>query len=346
MLVCTLFYIGIFNLHQWHDTIRRLIDSRYPSYVLLAFYAILSYVIYPIADARKNIGKGSTADDAIIEPAMTLLTNAKLYSPLLYDGVPISPGPGWIIQNAPFALLGVFWLMPIFYIALFMLVTRVNFNRYRETNIALILISSSIIFWELLLKGHDIISMGFLFAVFVVLLFRQSTRKGAGYPSLLFLAVAIGVFSTSRVIFIFFPILLSAFLWKFDRQKAVIFFAISLLIALSLHGYFYLDSDFYQPLHLFRRGSRNVGFVISILGLMATGAAFIVVFSRLENTVGSWLVSAFVCLAIPLFFISAGELIYSGFDLSIWEGSNYLVPPLPLLLLWIACKVSGKSLTR
>ena len=94
ILSCALFFLFILRSSLSIEWIRKLLDRKYLSYSLIAIYSACAYVIYPIADARKEVGKGSTADDAIVAPALTLLTDEKLYSPTLYDGAPISPGPG------------------------------------------------------------------------------------------------------------------------------------------------------------------------------------------------------------------------------------------------------------
>jgi len=341
--VCAVFFTLIFKFNFTFEIIKKLLDWRPLSYVLISIFSICSFVIYPIADARKNIGKGSTGDDAIIEPALTLLRSDGLYSPILYDGAPISPGPGWILQNSPFALFDIYWLLSAFYIVFSVILFRSLFGKFRETNLVLILISTSLIFWELLVTGHDILAIGFSFVIFVSLIFKLSLYESDDHKFIFALAIAVGIFSTSRIIFICFPVLLSLFLWKFRKKQALIFLTISLFVSVALHSYFYMTSDYYQPLHLFSRGSHQVGIYLSIMGLILTLVAFIRVYKNLEKTIESWLFSAFICLSIPLVVISAGEFYSSDFNFSLWEGANYLVPPIPMLLFFIACKVSGKQ---
>ena len=155
-------------------------------------------------------------------------------------------------------------------------------------------------------------------------------------------ALAVGIFSTSRLVFLVFPLLLSAFFWKFNRKKAVVFLMLSVSVAFALHGYFYVTNDFYQPLHLLEKGEKNVGSSLSIFGLLATSIAFAAVYRRLENTLESWLLSAFICISIPLAFISLGDFIHSGLDFSNWEGANYLIPGAPLFTFYLAIKLSSK----
>jgi len=331
-LPCILVYLLIVYRGASFKPLAAILNWRFLSYGLVVLFAIAAYAIYPIADARKQFGKGSTGDDAIIEPARTLMHDAKLYNVILYDGVPISPGPGWILINSPFALLKIYWLLTPFYAALAVWVFRLLRGGRRETNLALLLLCSSLIFWELLVTGHDLIAIGFSFVIFVSLTHRLAQTSSGGYPFLLCVAAALGVFATSRIVFIGAPFLLAAFLWKFNRRKATILLAVSVSIAAALHGYFYAINDVYQPFHLFERGQSNVGGLLTLFGLAATAAAVWAVFRSLENTIESWTISFFICLAIPLATIALGELRSTGFQWALWEGANYLVPATPLLL--------------
>jgi len=311
--------------------------------VLILIFAILTYVIYPVADARKNVGKGSTGDDAIIEPALTLLGDGKLYNVILYDGAPISPGPGWILLNSPFVLFNAFWVLSVFYVTLTVILTCFLFGKYRETNMVLFLLSSSLMFWEILVTGHDLIAIGFIFVALVSLAYVLNKNKSERNILLISLAVSVGFISTCRVVFICFPVLLSIFYWKFCKKKAVIFFVSSLLVCGTLHGYYYMINEYYQPFHLFRRGRINVGSYLSFIGLAVTIIALYFIYKKLVNTIESWMFSLFVCMSIPLTTISLGELITVGFQFSLWEGANYLMPATPLLLFIMACKVCDEK---
>ncbi|MBV1883826.1 MAG: hypothetical protein KUG82_19460 [Pseudomonadales bacterium] len=279
----------------------------------------------------------------MIEPALTLFTNQGLYSPTLYDGAPISPGPGWILQNAPFAILDLYWLLSAFYITLTVALFHFLFKKYRETNLVLILLSSSLLFWELLVTGHDLIAIGFSFVFYIALTYRLSNSSSDHHLFLCMLAITVGIFATSRILFFCFPILLSAFLWKFNRRQAIQFSVISLSVTALFHGYFYTTSDHYQPLHLFSRGSTQVGSYLSMFGLIATISAFFIVYRSLQNSIESWLFSVFVCISLPLTVIAIGEFMASNYDFSLWEGANYLMPSTPILVFLMACQMCKHS---
>ena len=210
------------------------------------------------------------------------------------------------------------------------------FGKVRETNLALVLMSTSLIFWELLVTGHDLIAIGFCFVLFSSLAFKLSVRESDDKILLLSLAIAVGIFATSRVVFILFPVLLAILFWKFSKKKALMFLLPSIFVAVSLHGYYFVTSDYYQPLHLFQRGENRVGRYLAVFGLTASMVALIVIYYQLKQSIESWLYSVFVCLSIPLTTISIGEFISSNFNFAEWEGANYLVPVIPILLFYLA----------
>lgn len=336
IIACALFLHLLTKFSLSLEWLRKTLEGKALLFILISIFSISTYMIYPIADARKEFGMGSTGDDAIIVPALTLLTDEKLYDPTLYDGAPISPGPGWILQNSPLVFLDAFWLLTTFYIALSAIFFRVLLESYREINFVLLALSSSLGFWELMVTGHDLIAVGFCFALLSLLTARLSIERQLDSKWFYVLAMAVGCFATSRIFFICFPILLAAFLWKFRKGMASRFLIVSLMTALGLHGYFYVTSDYYQPLHLLQRGSVSVGVYLSMFGFLLTLSAFALIYRKMANTVEDWLGGVFICLSIPLFVISLGELNSVGFDVARWEGANYLIPAVPLLLLLVA----------
>ena len=243
-------------------------------------------------------------------------------------------------MNSPFVFLNAYWLMSVFHITLTVVVIRYLFGMLEETNIVMLLVMSSLTFWELLVTGHDLIAIGFLFVLFLSLVFLLSEKDdGRGITLIVLLGIAVGVFSTCRIVFACFPVLLSIFLWKFSRKNAVAFFFPSTFVCGALHGYFYSVNDCYQPFHLFGRGSNHVGAYLSIGGLLLTLVALCIVYYKLENTYESWMQSFFICLSIPLAAIAIGELVTVNFQLGIWEGANYLMPATPILLFWVANRI-------
>src|ERR1700754_3538157 len=73
---------------------------------LLTVLTITIYFVYPVADARIDIGAGSTSDDAMMAPIHALLAGHRLYDLGGLLTVPASPGPAWLLANAPFTFMG------------------------------------------------------------------------------------------------------------------------------------------------------------------------------------------------------------------------------------------------
>jgi len=111
-----LFYYLIFKNRKIISQLSRIASIQWINIGIITVFIILTFFIYPVADARKAIGKGSTGDDAIIEPVKQLLSSGKLYDVKLYDGAPVSPGPGWILLNAPFVVFNCYYLFTPMYL--------------------------------------------------------------------------------------------------------------------------------------------------------------------------------------------------------------------------------------
>lgn len=332
VVICAIFYYLLSESENRQKIfVEKILGFKWLSYILILLFTITMWTIYPIADARKNIGAGSTADDAIIEASLTLLQDAKLYSATTYDGAPISPGPGWILLNSPFVLFDIYWLFPAFHILSAVIVTQFLSGTYRESNLALLILPTSLIFWELLVTGHDLIPLGFSFVTIIVLTYYLRNSSSVITISLLVAtAILTGIIATSRIVFIFIPPLLSLFIWKSSKKNAVFYLFTSMLVSAMLHLYFYITSDFYQPLHLLSRGQTNVGISLSFIGLAATIIAVYGAYQHLQNSIESWMVYFFICISIPLATIAFGELSTIGFQFALWEGANYLAVPAPL----------------
>jgi hypothetical protein len=125
-------------------------------------------------------------------------------------------------------------------------------------------------------------------------------------------------------------------LWRRDRRAGLIFLGVSIATALAWHGSFYLwarhDGDWYQPLHVLGRASR-AGRNPRIVSMMVLPFVLFWIYRRTDKMAVTWLLSTFV-LMITLFSpVGIGEYLESRrLD---WEGANYIVFPVPLLLAYI-----------
>jgi len=338
LTVCMTIHLCLNGKDRFHC---RVLRWRMLSWMLAACFAAVSFFIYPVADARKLSGMGSTGDDAVIEPAKTLLECGRLYDTVLYDGAPVSPGPGWIILNAPFALLHIYWLMNTVYIIAAIIISRYYLEKCLPGNIVLVFLSVTLIFWELLVTGHDMFAMGFSFCMLTLSVWSEN-RETAPSASRIFLTGAVaGVISTARVVFLGVPMLLAVFLSKRHKRHAWIFLLTSLTVAGLLHGYFYAINTTYPPFHLFSTGKSMAGGGWSVIGLLMTALTVCIAYKRLDVSSGSWMMSVFICMAVPLSAVSLAQLGQTGWRFALWEGANYLAPAIPLLLFAKAAKMAS-----
>lgn len=340
-----LFYYLLFNKKIVHFHFKKRSVTFLLAFAFIFVFSILSYLIYPIADARKTIGKGSSADDAIIEPVKNFLSNGKLYDVKLYDGAPVSPGPAWILINSIFVFYNCYFLITPVYLVVHIMVYWYLLNRKSPPYVPLALLSSSIIFWELMVTGHDLIALGCSLAIIVMLVYRYCLKSNKTNFSLstILLSILIGAISTSRIVFICLPFLIGFLTMKFKPLQSLYIMFISLTTAILFHLFFYMESDFYQPLHLFEKAQSNISTSIILSGVSSTIILAIIAIFRVQNNFRSLLKWFFILLAIPLSHISFGAFLSTNKDLASWEGANYIVPTIPVFLLYISDKYTSLS---
>ncbi len=303
---------------------------------------IVSYVIYPIADARKLIGAGSSADDAIIESVNQLFISGNFYDANLPKDTAISPGPGWIFLNIPFVLAKSYFLLTPFYILLAVFFTQFILKDLRFAIVFLLTLCGTILFWDLTVTGHDLIAISMCFVIIVSGVFKFTSENNKDINlSLIIFSIFTGLISTSRIVFIFLPVLILLLTAKFNFKRSFLIFVISIFTALLFHLYFYLQSEFYQPLHLISRGDRNVGIFIILLGMIITAVTGIFAIKKIELNLESFFKWFFAALFVPLFFISFGEFLSFDKNFAKWEGANYLIPAFPLLIMFLFIKYYG-----
>ena len=306
---------------------------------LILAIAAASYVIYPLADARRNLGAGSTADDAIIQASQTFCSSGSMYSATLPGGIPISPGPGWVLLNLPLANSQWYWLISPGYIVLALLVFSKLSASARQSAFVLCLLSSSLLFWELLTTGSDLVAVGFALAALTVATWKLSQNPTPGLAGPIAVGVLAGMVATSRVVFAAFPLLLALFAWKSSRKASLLVAGLGVLTVAGLHAYFFCSSDNYQPFHLFGRGRSNVGYDFIALGLVAEVLAVTYAYRHTNRRGAEWLCGVWLCLFVPLFLISIGELRAVSWNFARWEGANYLFPCIPAYLFYVATTV-------
>ena len=148
--------------------------------------------------------------------------------------------------------------------------------------------------------------------------------------SLLWLALLIGSMTSARVVFAPLPLLIGLLFLKKNRVLAVRFAIAATLVNGAWHGLFYAWAETYQPLHLFARGMRNVGFdLLAAGGVAAMGLAALLLRwcdDRFESRL-AWFAAV---LASMLGMVALGELRAVHYDPALWEGASYLYVAMPV----------------
>lgn len=338
-LYLLLAYSIFFNLHR----IIGLRVSRgmwWLAFIILVAAAV--YFIYPVLSLRRN--PGSTGDDSIILAAQSLLGGGRLYDVEISAKEPISPGPAWIILNAPFVLLHIYWLFGVTYVTFAIGLLR-KLSNAAFTNIFCILTILSMVFAELLFNGHDLLPLSM--ALFSVnLLITSYLRKNVNPYFLILISVFLGVISSSRIVFGFLPIMYFLLLKNYHVRNSYILFGISSVVYVFVNLYFFLINDYFQPAHLIYKGVELLGLPFILIAIAVAIGGIFYLSSRLNLSKIPWnwtVLLVLSCLLIPLAY---ADLIKSGFNFRYWEGANYLVIPLPFLTYTLLADVFAADLVE
>jgi hypothetical protein len=315
--------------------IDRLLRSRWLTAALFGAIVVATWRLYPIADALKLQGRGSTADDALIVPLQTWLKGRPLYSSHLMGGVAASPGPGWIFVNAPFTLTGGYFLLTACYVGL-LWAALYGDRGIQSANRMLLLLVSSLAFWELTVIGHDIVATSC--AIGALLLWTVRAFERRSMPRTVLLAILWGTLATARILYPFLLPLLGILLWKRDARLSATLVLVGLVTTCLWHLPFMLTNHPYDPFHLWDRAQGGMGLPLIAAGGLATLALGVAAWLRVTPEPRSVLGWFFGCFLVPLVFISAGELLAVRGDLAHWEGANYLVPALGPFFVWLSAE--------
>jgi len=325
LLLSSAIFLGVFYVFfniKNESWLSKVLASKILTIILITVIWLIGQFVYPL---KEGLNKGGTGDDAMQQPILAMMRGNPPYNIKLFDGAPISPGLGWLLLNAPFTLMGASSLFNIFYIG----VTIILYVKYRN-NITLVnmtTISIMLCFscWEQIYSYHDLLAIGF--AIMIIFLITEYLMTSS--LSAFFLGILAGVIATSRLIFIFLPALIALLNYRRFRKGSIIYGLIGTITAIGIHIVGYIESDYYQPLHLLNRGSKMIPFWMIATGVILSGIALLVALNKLRDNFKNHLFFFSGLLFIPLFFISIGELIGDDFNLSHWEASRYLLPALP-----------------
>lgn len=304
---------------------------RLASVIGIGILCVFIYVAYPLADGLKDLMQGSDADDAIILASKALFSGITPYAVTTYFNNPLSPGPGWITLLSPLAICGVYSFSVVVPLLIFWRLMPIHkFILYFLT------LASSLFVWELVAVGNDLIIFGMAIALITYIL---STYK-LNYYQLILITILCGTLCTSRIIFIYIPLLLAfAFIKPYGIKKMVIFTGIALVVTLLWHIVFYnwTQPNFYQPLHILAKGENlaPLWFKVAALGICGVTGVFMLI----KRTSYSAYTLTAIGLLIPLSLVSVADLVFTRqWNLALWEGANYLIPALPITILALLSK--------
>ncbi len=300
---------------------KRLLATPWPIVVGIMGLALFAAAVYPAVDARKYVGAGSDADDALIVGAQALAQGLSPYVFTTYFGNPLSPGTGWITLTAPFSLVGVEPLLGVLGLLL-LLATLPDWPT--RNRVGLLLLGCPLV-WELTASGNDLLPLAFLLTALTRgLLTRQPAWMTAG------LTVLLGTTMTGRVVLAAWGGLLGLLLWPKGKTQAVTLALASTAITVVWHALFYGLSPTYPPFHLIGKGEAllpPLAWVpLALVGVVWAGWLLWNMKRPPEQLLA-------VALVVPFGLLALADLVARGGDMAAWEGANYIIPALPAVII-------------
>lgn len=319
-----------------------LLEHNWPWLMAILALLALNFMFY---SKTRLVDHPSTAPNALVEPAMNMfLKYSDPYSVTLFDRAPISPGPGWLILNAPLSLANLIPLLNPIYAAL--AAWMISLRQKREASLFVILLMSSLCYLQMSVVGDDLPAITCALVSLTIAL----RRYHYSIIVLALLALLTGFVSTARIPLGIAPLVLGACLMKIDRAKGIRFAILATVITLLLHGIFYCWSiqsgSIYQPLHVFGRGYGSGSAVFLLCGFIFWIAVGHWNWAAVNDRVDSWLVFLWGVLAVPFMFVGIGELfgagVFSAQSWASWEGKRYVFFTSPLLIAALSMTFSDK----
>jgi hypothetical protein len=292
-------------------------------------FCTATLVLYPVADALKQTGRGSDQDDALILAGKALVRLSNPYIQHTYLNQPVHPGPGWAILTAPLTATGLYALLLPIALTLVLWALRSAGESWQTINRFVLLLVSSLIVWELAVTGSDYIP----FALLTLATFLLLMRPALGKAKVVVLCILVGFLATFRLPFILLPGLYALILASRFPLRALAVGIGGTLICMALHLPFYLiNLDYYPPLYLVIQKTHasfsSMGLVLA--SASCVGALWVI--GSLQKTWGARAAYAFG-LAVPWSIIAFADLIRVEGSLAQWGGASFMTLALPSVVL-------------
>ena len=324
-------------------TLKRFTSRGWFLMLLLLALFVIQITVYPIADALKYEGHGTPQDDALVAGGEYLAHGWNPYEAQTHRYEYVSAGPGWILLALPFTLTGTIGLFNPFWLAITVVVLWRMRKEFHTPALFLILLMSSLAFWEMTVNGSDMISIGCGLLLSTIFVHRawsglSPSIHGKTSGGWLWRALAVLLLSfvaTSRVVFAYVVPLLGGFLRHRGWKQSAVFVAVAGGLTLLLHGIFYFwNPSAYFPLHRFADVSFLPGITMSLITAVISILFLLLAVQHSQDNLESWILNLWLALGVTMAFSALSDLISRSFSLSQWEGANYLGILLPLFVVW------------
>ena len=309
-------------------------------------------VVYPMADALREVGAGSDQDDCVRELVDNVFAMRAPFG-RGYFGDPCSTGPGELFVYWPVGLTGTwFVLVPGLCVGLGYVVLRIVADRALAVLLSLTQLCSWL-FLELATTGSDLLLIGWLYAAAVGFSW-VGVRERRGWL-LLAGGSAYWLFATSRL-----PLTLvaaasaSLLLLALGARMWLVVAPAAALTMLLYAGSYALAPSQFEPGHLVAKSGRVVRDLLEGPGLGAVVAVGLLVVAGVVLALRSGAVGLVrrhvlplqvAVLATPMALVSLWDLLRHDLDPAAWEGLHYLYVAMPMLLVTAADRIGREAPT-
>lgn len=268
--------------------------ANYVFVLLWLAVAVLYAVIHPIS-ARHTVTQGNDSENALYLGATNLLHLHFPYYSRTYLNNPITPMPGALMLDTPFAGIGDAGLQSLFWLGVF-IVFVLKYFRYRSTALfCLLLVLANAHTFVNFMTGADY-PVNCLYVSVASFWFLHETRE-KGTARYWLSSLLLGLALSSRLTYLLIiPLLLAAFLWQQlgtlpAVRRLLQPLAISALVTIPFYLY---DPSHFSPLH-----------VANFLSAM-TPAHQHLVFAALTGSAVLIALSGFLArMTLPRFYLTA-----------------------------------------
>ena len=360
LVVTWLLYADLLHHGLFARLLKRLGSRAWFFVAITILLFVMQATVYPRADALKYQDRGTPQDDALVVGGEYLVSGLNPYEAVTYRGENVSAGPGWIVLALPFVLTGTIGFFNPFWLVLAAFLLWRLCGGAHVAALFLILLMSSLAFWELTVSGSDMISIGCALLVATMFIYhawnrivRAITERNKGGKEIcggrvlrILSVILLACVSTSRIVFAYAIPLLAGFLRRRGWKASISFLVIAGGLTAALHLFFYLwNPAAYFPLTRFSDASFLPANLWPMVAALAGLVMLIGAMRYAQDEFLSWIFNLWLALAVVMFCSAFGDLAARQFSLPNWEGANYLGVVMPIFIAWIAVsRIQSSSL--